>query len=154
MCARWCRESRDAVGALRSLEGVERLPDGTVPDRVDVDLKALGVEESDHVGELVRLVHPESPAAGGAAVSVQVGLEDGRGEVLHDTVLEDLCAADAEPARRALAPEVDQIGHLLVALVPGPEEVALDPGRQLVAFRQRSVGIERLGHDGMRPGSR
>ena len=50
--------------------------------------------------------------------------------------LEDLCAADAEPARRALAPEVDQIGHLLVALVPGPEEVALDAHRQ---------GIERRG---------
>ena len=47
-----------------------------------------------------------------------------------------------------LLPEVDQIGHLFVALVPRPEEVALDPGRQLVAFRQGSVGIERLRDDG------
>jgi hypothetical protein len=98
------------VRLLRHLDRVEGFAHGSVSDRVQVHLKTVGVEEDEHAAELFGLVHGHP-----AVVRPLVGLEERPREVLEHPVLEDLHAADAEPAERPALPQFEQVVDLLLA---------------------------------------
>ncbi len=98
------------VRQLRRLDRVEGFAHGSVSDRVQVHLEAVGVEEDEHAPELLGLVHGHS-----AVVRPLVGLEERAREVLEHSVLEDLHAADAQAAERPALAQLEEVVDLLLA---------------------------------------
>ena len=128
-----------AVRLLRGLDGVQRVADGAVADRVHVHLEVARVEECDDALEVLGRDHRDP-----VVVGADVGLEQGAGEVLEHAVREDLRPADPQAADRAGRAELDEVLELLVAALAVPEEVPLDAHGQLAALGERAVGGERL----------
>ena len=128
-----------AVRLLGGLNGVERVADGPVADRVHVHLEVARVEERDDALEVLARDHRDP-----VVVGADVGLEQGAREVLEHAVREDLRAADPQPSDRADRAELDEVLELLVAALAVPEEVPLHPHGQLAALGERAIGGERL----------
>ena len=123
-----------AIRARGSLDSIEALAHRPVADRVHVHLEAVRVEQDDRALQFVGLEH-----GGAVVVGVHVRLEERAGEVLEDAVGEDLRSADPQPPERAIRPHGQEVVELLDAACPLPQDVALDPNRELAAFGHRPV---------------
>ena len=97
----WRRSAAAAPGCAGVLEGVERLADAPVTDRVHVHLEALGVQRGD-----VRLAARSASTKEWPVLPVacpqrsRYGVAERRGAVLGDAVLHDLHAGRPEPPAR------------------------------------------------------
>ena len=131
-----------AVRRPRRLERVQGLSDRALPDRVDVHLEPLGVQAGDGRLQLLGLDERRPAVVGGPALGVQVGLEDGGGEVLDHAVLHDLDRRGREPPDPAPLARREQVLDLLDPPVPVPPQRAHDPRGQLPGGGDLPVGVE------------
>src|SRR6266508_4140946 len=132
------------VRSPRRLQGVQCLTDGPLPDRMDVDLKPLGVQKSHGGLQRLRVDERHTPIRGRHTVAVEIWIQDPGREILDHAVLHDLHRGGSEPPYRAPISFRDQLVDLLLAAVPVPPQGPDDPGRKLVPACRRGVGAERL----------
>ena len=149
---------RDVVpavgGAVRGrggLERVERLAHRPVAQRVHVHLEAERVQPGDVHAQLAWVDEAQSPVAGRAAAPVQVGLQQGGGEVLDDAVLHDLDRGRGEAGSPGLRPPGHQLVDLLAAAAPVPPQRADHPGLQRSGLLGLQVDRQRVGLAEQRP---
>ncbi len=137
----WCRASRAPLAVAGGLAGVEAVPDGSVPDRVHVDLEAFSVEGGDRLDELVTVEVGDARLVGLVAGGVAVGAQHGPGVVLEHPVAHDLHGRGVERADGAAIPPRGELLDLLEAAMPIPPEGADHAGGELAALGERSVRL-------------
>src|SRR5262245_38371577 len=130
--------SEIAIRLARGFNGVQRLANRRVADRMEVHLEALSVELRHGRLELLRLDHRYAARL----ARDQVGLEQGRRVILHDTVLHDLDGPGIDVALRVFGPQALHPFDLLEALPALPPDRADDVQRQLPGIVELSIGLE------------
>jgi hypothetical protein len=124
--------------------GVQRVADGAVSQRVEVNLEPLLVERGDVSGELVRIDEVEAGLVAHTALAVQVGLEHGGGVILGHPVQHDLHAGGAEAAGPPILAGFHELLDLVHAAVPVPPERAHHVGQQRARPRCPQVSADRV----------
>ena len=86
----------NAVRGPGGLDGVQRVADRAVAERVEVNLEPFTVQRGDEPGQLGRVDEIQPGVPGGTAVRVQVRLQHRRGVGLDHPVQHHLHASGAE----------------------------------------------------------
>src|SRR6266446_6907021 len=136
-----------AVCGPGRLDRIERLADGSVADRVEVDLETGRVQSPDVVAEGNGFDEAETAPVARGAATVEVRLDHRPREVLQHSVLHDLYRVCPEAPYCSSSRALDELVDLLATAVGLPPHGALDPGGQLPALGGRSVGLLILGGD-------
>ena len=137
------------AGRAGSLDGVERVADRPVAERVEVHLDARLVEGGHVAGELAGVDEVQPGVPSRAAVVIEVGGEHRGGVVLHDAVEHHLHAGRPESPGRVVLAVVEQPLELLQALVPLPPLRPDDVRYQCAGRRRAQVRVRRVVNGGV-----
>ncbi len=135
-------------------EGVERLPDAAVADRVHVHLEALGRQRDHDLLELLGVDERVAGVVGGVAAPVEVRRPEGGRAVLEHAVLHDLHARRPEAwAGQGLA-AAHEIGDLGDPEAAVPPERADHVGDEVALLDRAQIGRAGVVHAGVRADDR
>src|SRR5262249_11303400 len=125
---------------------VQRLPDRTVPDGVDVHLEPAGVDGRDRLLQLLRVEEAGAAAVGLVPVPIEVGGQHRGGEVLTDAVLHDLHAGGAESGAASHGASFGKKIELRQPNRAPPPQGTGDPRGQQAPGVDLAVGVETVGN--------
>ncbi len=133
-----------AVGRVRRLDRVERIPRRAVADHVDVELEPRGVDQGNDAEQVIALDEHDPAPVRRRAVDRRIGIEQSGREAVAHAVGHDLDARRDEPPLDLRGPRTTlfEERELGLVAVPIPPQRTDHAGGERAAPRRAQVGLE------------